>query len=273
MLKAVGNELNPALSSAALDQFARDFGKGPVFRDCSALFDLRLLAQVGCISNSDFVHQVDVQSSLGLTWDMCMTVESMCGWKPHASAWHNAIAHVTRYLGYEMKQWLHVSAFHDLDLAPAKDRGVQTCFVPRPGGGSARDVELDPPDLIVSDLNDLVSRLQSAKDGPMRYRVRAKCAHKDIFQRFLSWMRHEHGRDLLTITGCTEFRVFAIGDLEVNCEYIFTTRQALERYLNGAAAELRRKGREMFSEEEVTFERDTTRLICQGVSRSKRDFA
>ena len=273
MLKAAGNELNPALPAASLDQFARDFGKGPLFPDFYALLDLRLLAQVGCISNSDVAHQVDVQSSLGLQWDMSMTVEAMCGWKPHTAAWDNAVAHVTRHLGYELKHWLHVSAFQDYDLAPAKSRGVQTCFVPRPGGGSARDVELDPPDLIVSDLYDLVARLQAAKDGPWRYRVRAKCADAGIVHRFLPWMRHEHGRDLLKITGCTEFRVFQINDAEVNCEYIFTSRTALDRYLNGAAAELRRKGREMFSESEVVFERDVTRLVCQGVSRAKRDFA
>jgi hypothetical protein len=131
---------------------------------------------------------------------------------------------------------------------------------------------MNPPDLVVSDLHDLVMRLQSAKDGPWRYRVRARCVDDDVLWRFLNWMRYEHGNDLLRITGCTEFRVFQIDATEVHCEYTFSSRAALDRYLNGAAAALRSRGRELFSEAEVTFERDTTRLVVQGVSRAKRDF-
>ncbi len=119
---------------------------------------------------------------------------------------------------------------------------------------------------------DLVARLQQAKEGPWRYRVMATCADENIVRNFLHWMRYEHGADLLKITGCTEFRSFQISPLEVHCEYIFSTRSALDRYLVGAANELRAKGRELFSEADVSFRRDETRLICQGVTRKKRDF-
>lgn len=273
LLKSVGYEINPGLPAEQLDRFAEGFGTAPAFSDTHALHDLRLLAQVGCISNSDLAHQQDVQRGLGLHWDHCLTVDHMRAWKPDAKAWDMALRHVTGELGFELSQWLHVSAFSTFDLQPCWQRGIQTCFLPRPGGGSARDAEMIGPDLIVSDLFDLVARIQVAKDGPWRYRVKAKCVDGDTTANFLRWMRYEHGADLLRITGCSEFRAFRVSDLEVNCEYIFSTRRALDRYLTGAAQDLRKKGREMFREDEVTFERDETRLVCQGVNRKKRDFA
>jgi len=273
MLKAVAYELNPGMPAAQLDRFADGFGTAPAFADANALHDLRLLAQLGCVSNSDMTHQQDAQRGLGLHWDVCLAAEQLRAWKPDARAWDAALNHVTRELGFELSQWLHVSAFSFYDLDPCRQRGIHTCFVPRPGAGSARDAELSNPDLVVSDLFDLVSRMQAAKDGPWRYRVKATCVDGDTAENFLRWMRYEHGADLLRVTGCAEFRAFRISDVEVNCEYLFTTRRALDRYLGGVAQDLRKKGREMFSEAEVAFERDETRLACQGVSRKKRDFA
>ena len=272
LLKSVGNELNPVFDADQLERFAAGFGAAPAFADARALLDLRLLTQVGCISNSDLFHQQDVQRTLGMPWDLCLTVDAMRSWKPDDRAWDFALHHVTKNLGFEKSQWLHVSAFSNFDLEPCRRRGIQTCFLPRPGSGSARDAEMTGPSLVVSDLFDLVSRLQLAKDGPWRYRVMATCADEDIVQNFVRWMRYEHGADLLKITGCSEFRVFQVGPCEVHCEYIFATRKALDRYLGGAAQELRAKGREQFSEAEISFQRDETRLVCQGVARKKRDF-
>lgn len=272
-LKAVGFEINPAINAAELDRFSSEFGAAPAFPDVRALLDLRLLAQVGCISNSDMVHQHDVQRTLNFPWDLCLTVDQMKSWKPHSTAWDFALHHVQKVLGLEKSQWLHVSSFAFFDLEPCRQRGIQTCFIPRPGGGSAREAEIASPDLVVSDLFDLASRLQVAKDGPWRYRVMATCSDENIVRQFLHWMRYEHGADLLKITGCSEFRAFQINPLVVHCEYIFSTRHALDRYLGGAAKDLRLKGRELFDESEVSFQRDETRLVCQGVGRKKRDFA
>ncbi len=273
LLKSVGFEINPEITALDLDRFAAEFGAAPAFPDARALLDLRLLAQVGCISNSDMVHQYDVQRTLNFPWDVCLTVDQMRSWKPHGIAWDFALHHVIKNLGLEKSQWLHVSSFSFFDLEPCRRRGIQTCFIPRPGGGSAREAEITAPDLVVSDLFDLVSRLQQAKNGPWRYRVMATCGDDSIVRHFLHWMRYEHGTDLLKITGCSEFRVFQVGPLDVHCEYIFSTRHALDRYLGGMAKDLRAKGREIFAEAEVAFQRDETRLVGQGIGRKKRDFA
>lgn len=243
------------------------------FPDAQALHDLRQLVRIGCLSRLPVEQHLEMEHALGVPWDITLPVPSGAGGQSSGESWQGAANHVVRDLGYELSQWLHVGTFHDEQLAPARARGIRTCFLPRPGGGSARDVEMDPPDLVVSDLHELVMRLQAAKDGPWRYRVRAKCADNDVARRFLNWMRYEHGNDLLRITGCIEFRVFQVDPEEIHCEYIFSSRTALDRYLNGAAAALRSKGLDLFSKDEVAFERDTTRLISQGISRAKRDFA
>lgn len=273
LLKAVARELTPRGDTAWMALFANGIGSSPLFSDVRAIHDLKYLARIGCISNSDLIHQLDVQRSTGLPWDVAVTYEQMRGWKPSEEAWAAAERVILEQSGVEKSQWLHVSAFPYYDLAPCRERGIQTCFIPRPGGGSVMDADSTCPDLIVSDLYELVRMVQAAKDGPWRYRVKAVACDAAVQSRFMDWMRHEHGSDLLKITGCSEFRVFEIAPLEVHCEYIFSTQKSLDRYLNGAAMQLRAKGRELFDESELTFSRDESRLYYHGVARKKRDFS
>lgn len=273
LLKAVAHELNPGLDTRIVTEFADNFGASSQFSDVRALHDLKFLTRIGCVSNSDTHHQMDVQKATGLPWDVMVTWDHMQAWKPSESAWQMAERLILDQTGIEKSQWLHVSAFPSYDLRPCRERGIQTCFIPRPGGGSAVDAEAVGPDMIVSDLFELARQFQAAKDGPWRYRVKAISCDLETHLRFMDWMRHEHGNDLLKITGCSEFRVFETAPQEAHCEYIFSTRTALDRYLNGAAAQLRAKGREIFDESEVVFSRDESRLHFHGLARKRRDFS
>lgn len=81
------------------------------------------------------------------------SIESLKKYKPHPDTYHMVLDD----LGVEPTEVLMVAA-HAWDLAGAKNVGLQTAFVARPGAGQYSNVAA--PDQVVSDLDELVKRLK-----------------------------------------------------------------------------------------------------------------
>ena len=244
-------------------RFGHDFGKTPPFSDAAALKELQKICNLGCISNCDIRHQFDAQRTLGLQWDLCIVSEDTATYKPSMEAWRKAEAKVTAS-GIKRDEWLHVTAYTDYDLIPAKELGIQTCFIPRPGGSPATDAEVLKPTLMVSDLFQLHEGFVQSHGHPVRYRVTATAPHAKIARHFIKWMRDEHGADLMKVPGCREFRVYRLDDCNVACEYLFNSQDDLNHYFSTYAEEMRAKGRQAFPEELLSFKRDESPLVVLG---------
>jgi len=80
------------------------------------------------------------------------SVESVKKFKPHPAAYH----HVIQDLGIRSDEALMVAA-HAWDLAGAKNAGLQTAFIARPGKTLYPNAA--EPDYVVSDLSELGKRL------------------------------------------------------------------------------------------------------------------
>ena len=276
MLKTVASTMKHDLPGPKIEKFARELGNAAPFVDYQAISALKHFCLVGAISNSDPIHQCDVMRRLEVSWDICITAADMHSYKPATTAWDRAISLVSRQFSLKPNQWLHVSAWPVYDLEQAMKHGIRTAFVPRPGAepaAAAVHSQNIGVDLFVSDLNQLVDELRAAKAGPIQYRVTAKCNSSDTAIKFISWMKREHGPDLLCITGCIECRIYQVNEKTVVCEYLFATNRLLSDYLNGRSNEMRQRGRDLFSEEEVNFSRDSNTLIFQQINRRQQDFA
>lgn len=98
----------------------------------------------------------------------------------------------------------------------------------------------------------------------VRYQVRASFVDAATADRFVAWMRAEHGDELLAVPGCLEYRVYRRDELAVDAEYLFTDAAALETYLDTQAPALRAKGRERFPAELADFTRAVAPLVAEG---------
>lgn len=99
----------------------------------------------------------------------------------------------------------------------------------------------------------------------VRYQVRAGFTDAATADRFVAWMRAEHGAELLAVPGCLEFRVYRRDELAVDAEYLFADAAALEIYLATQAPALRAKGRERFPEAVADFDREVAPLVAGGL--------
>lgn len=270
LLYEVALDLSPRVSREAMQFFAEGIGFAKLFPDWGAVQTLSAMAMTGAVSNCDFRHLVDVERALGHVFDFAVIAEEIKAYKPHAEAWDQILEHVTKKLGFDRREWLHVSAYVETDLAPAKERGIQTCFLPRPGG--SRPEEALSPDLTADSLWELVEHIESRNGRPVRYSVKAACASPEVATDYIDWLTKEHGPDLLHVKGCQSFSVFEIGPTEVQCDYLFTSGAALSDYERGAAIELRRKGAERFPNGEVALTRSHATLHASVVQRGRSDF-
>lgn len=271
LLEAVAAAVAPEASPEKRRLFAETIGTAPVFADAPALQHLQRMALVGCAVNCDWRHHADAQRGLGLVFDVATLAEDWGAYKPHASAWDAIVARVEAQ-GIKRSEWLHVSAYHDFDLIPAKERGLITAFLPRPGGSDATAAMDARPDVVVSDLWQLVQWVEERNGRPVRYAVTAACRDAETAREFLHWMRYEHGPELLSVDGFLRFDVVCRSATELVCEYELVGAGALRRYLDGLATAFRAKGRERFSEAAVTFTRSESSLGGGFARRSPRDF-
>lgn len=102
----------------------------------------------------------------------------------------------------------------------------------------------------------------------VRYQVIAKVSRPQVANDFIEWLRVEHAAEVLSAPGCEEYRIFQISDLEISCEYLFQSLEFLNSYFENLAPQLRSKGRAKFPESEVSFSRNITPLILEGLKKN-----
>lgn len=256
-------------------RFASQIGATPLYPDSNALALLKNSCLVGFVSNCDADHLLQFGRQIPISIDLIVDRETMKGFKPESAAWDRAIAFSRGAMQVKPSEWLHVSTHTERDLIPAKQYGLKTCFVPRPGSPSADNAvaaSIAGVDLFVSDLNQLWLTLDSAKNHAVVYRVHAHCSNDGIASRFRRWLVDEHLNDLLSVAGCIDARLLEVEPLRFQCEYVFSSRSKLERYLNHEAHAMRSKGRTLFSESEVQFQRDQASILAHFINRHRNDF-
>lgn len=252
LLTEVGTQLRPDLEPDDVARWARAFGDLPFFTDVRpGIALLGAVCDVGVISNCDAVHQLDVMRRLARPWDVCVVAEELEAYKPTDRAWDRAIAAVTAR-GYDPEHWLHVSAWHDYDLAPAAARGIRTAYVPRPRAVAPPEGSFDAG---FADVLALAHAVANAKDGPYAYEVAAEVADRDVMERYVRWMEDEHLGDIRALPGVRRAELVQLDGLHARSVYRFTGRKSYERYLERDAPRLRARGRELFSEDEVRYTR------------------
>lgn len=164
-----------ALHRASLDQLLRDAGTGNVTEDTrrelvlawhrldpwpdsvAGLTRLRRRHVLAPLSNGNVALLVDMARRAGLPWDLILGAEIVQHYKPDPEVYDSA----PRLLGLAPAQVLMVAA-HVADLTAARERGLRTAYVHRPGefGGRVEPPATDPDaDLSVSSLTELADRL------------------------------------------------------------------------------------------------------------------
>lgn len=259
LLRMVATELEAANSSGG-ELLATRLGMAPAFQDSRALIVLQQSVLVGCVSNSDFRHQCDVQRTLGFVWDTVLISEASGHYKPSIKMWEWAVERIATELKLAPRQWLHVSAYADYDILPAAELGINVCYLPRPGGSAPQDLCHFPNLFAVSDLFELTRIIQAAKGAPVVYRVDCETPTAAAARDFRRWVQYEHGDDLLNVPGCLSYQVTALSETASRCEYIFRNHQLLEQYFASRASVLRQKAIERFGEGTLRYTRSISEL-------------
>ncbi|MGZ6142050.1 MAG: HAD family hydrolase [Myxococcales bacterium] len=144
------------LDEAEAAQIGATAGSWPLYADSAeALRKLRKIAPCAAISNSDLAHGAQVQVQLRFSLDGWICAEEVRAYKPSVEMWRAA----SRRMGVPFsRDWWHVSAYADYDLATARALGLTCVYVQRPHSRPG------PADLVVRDLAELAS--EAAKHAP-----------------------------------------------------------------------------------------------------------
>ena len=122
-------------------------GNWPLFADsAAALRRLREVTRCAATTNSDLAHGDQVRAQLGFDLDGWICAEAVRAYKPDAEVWRTASRVMAVPFG---RDWWHVSAYADYDLATARDLGLTRVLVKRPHHRAG------PADLVVEDLAEL----------------------------------------------------------------------------------------------------------------------
>lgn len=135
------------LDPARAARIGADAGRWPLFADSpEALARLRQVTPCAATTNSDVAHGDQVRAQLGFALDGWICAEEVRAYKPDPAIWHAA----SRLLGVPFgRDWWHVSAYADYDLATARSLGLTCVLVKRPHHRAG------PADVAVSDLSEL----------------------------------------------------------------------------------------------------------------------
>ena len=149
----MGNALGIRCNEAELDCLTDSLADWPVFPEVrEALQALQTRYKLAVISNVDDALFAGTAEALKVDFDAVVTAEQARSYKPSRRTFDLAAAR----MGVEKDAWLHVaeSLFHD--IGPANRLGIASVWVNRAGrgGGTRRTVAV--PDLVVSDLGELV---------------------------------------------------------------------------------------------------------------------
>jgi len=153
VMAELGDALGMRCSDSELDYLADSLADWPVFPEVSeALEALKSRYKLAVISNVDDELFAGTAEALNVDFDAIVTAEQARSYKPSRRNFDLAAAR----MGVEKGAWLHVaeSLFHD--IGPANRLGITSVWVNRAGrGGGTRRTDA-VPDLVVSDLGELV---------------------------------------------------------------------------------------------------------------------
>ncbi len=118
------------LDPAAAQRIGANVGRWPLYADsAAALRALMAIAPCAALTNSDRAHGEQVQEQLGFRLSDWLCAEEIGLYKPDERVWRALAAH--RGIALD-RDWWHVSAYADYDLAVANRLGLTTVFVARP---------------------------------------------------------------------------------------------------------------------------------------------
>jgi 2-haloacid dehalogenase len=118
------------LAPADADAIGAHLGTWPLYPDSKSALR-RLMCSVPCaaMSNSDRIHGVQVQATLGFQLSAWFCAEDVGRYKPDPRFWREVSARLGVGPGPD---WWHVSAYADYDGQVASSLGLTTVFVSRP---------------------------------------------------------------------------------------------------------------------------------------------
>ncbi|MCY3956842.1 MAG: haloacid dehalogenase type II [Chloroflexi bacterium] len=153
VMAEMGDALAIRCSEPELDCLADSLADWPVFPEVrEVLTALQTRYKLAVISNVDDALFAGTAEALGVEFDAVVTAEQAQSYKPNRRNFDLAAARMR----VETDAWLHVaeSLFHD--IGPANRLGIASVWVNRAGrGGGTRRTDA-VPDLVVSDLGELV---------------------------------------------------------------------------------------------------------------------
>ena len=146
-----------SVSVAVASRITESIGTWPFYSEsANALAELIEIVPCAAMTNSDHVHGEQIQERLGFRLAEWLCAEETGVYKPDVRFFQAMAARRDTVLG---KDWWHVSAYADYDLAQANHLGLSTVFVnrphSRPGAATYR----------VEDLRELIRLVHNATRG------------------------------------------------------------------------------------------------------------
>lgn len=118
------------MDDALAARVGREAGLFPPFADSSeGLRELRRVAPIVAMTNSDRDHGEAIRRALGVEFDAWLCAEDVGVYKPNPRFWE--IARDELGVTLDPSFW-HVSAYADYDLEVARSLGLTCCFIERP---------------------------------------------------------------------------------------------------------------------------------------------
>ncbi|MSP91949.1 MAG: hypothetical protein EXR79_09160 [Myxococcales bacterium] len=261
VLKQSIAKVKPQLRPAIAGLFADDFGRTPPFADTvRAIAGLKDLVRVGIVSNCDAQHALDVMGTLRTSLDVFITAQEVRAYKPTDRAWDAIVRLGVARSAATRDGWMHVSAFERYDLTPARNRGLKTCFVKRPGGDDKATC-----DLRVDDLDELVALVAEAKRGPLVLEIETTpAAGQDaavLGPRVRQWLLDSGMPSMRTVPGVRAATLLEREDGTLIEQYTFGGRAEIDNFEANYAPEHRAAVRDAFGR---TVERAVRAVAIRG---------
>lgn len=241
VLKGAIGKVRPQLRPAIIGLFADDFGRMAAFPDAVRSFGtLKDVVKVGVVTSGDASHQLDVIASLKVAPDVSITSQEIRAYKPADRAWDAIVRIGVARSAATRDSWLHVASSSRSDLVPARARGLKTCLVKRPHGEEKATV-----DLTVTSLDELVSLVLEAKQGPLVVEVESTC-EAGLQPRLKTWLLQQHLPAMRAVPGVRSSQLVERDDGALLELHVFGGRGEYENYVAGFAAEHRAALRDEF---------------------------
>lgn len=163
MAKDLGFRVTGEIADVLVDSLPR----WPLFADTTrALARLGQGRALGVISNVDEDLFAPVRTHLGVAIEHVVTAESVGAYKPDPGPFEAMRARLYAD-GVPSDRWLHVAQSRYHDIAPTRELGIACAHVRRDAGRGSHAVPPAPegtaaPELVVADLDQLVTRLRDA---------------------------------------------------------------------------------------------------------------